>query len=36
VEDVTEFIRLKQAGHEHETRALKMEAEIYQRAQQVA
>ncbi len=24
VEDVTEFIRLKQAGHEHETRALKM------------
>jgi signal transduction histidine kinase/CheY-like chemotaxis protein len=29
VEDVTEFVRLKQAGH-------KMEAEIYQRAQQVA
>jgi signal transduction histidine kinase/ActR/RegA family two-component response regulator len=36
VEDVTEFIRLKQAGREQETRALQMEAEIYQRAQQMA
>jgi signal transduction histidine kinase/ActR/RegA family two-component response regulator len=43
VEDVTEFIRLKRAGHERErvTQALQsrteqMEAEFYQRAQQVA
>lgn len=43
VEDVTEFIRLKQAGVERDRLALelqdragKMEAEIYQRAQQVA
>ena len=43
VEDVTEFIRVKQAGRESEratqalqTRTEQMEAEIYQRAQQVA
>jgi hypothetical protein len=43
VEDVTEFIRLRQAGRERElltqalqTRAEQMEAEVYQRAQQVA
>ncbi len=43
VEDVTEFIRLRQAGRERElltealqTRAENMEVEVYQRAQQVA
>jgi signal transduction histidine kinase/ActR/RegA family two-component response regulator len=43
VEDVSEFIRLKQAGREREerasaleNRAVQMEAEIYMRAQQVA
>ena len=43
VEDVTEFVRLKQAGREHEefahalqTRAERVEAEVFQRAQQVA
>ena len=43
VEDVTEFIRLKQSGRERdqaarafESRAQQMEAEIYERAQQVA
>lgn len=43
VEDVTEFVRLKQRGREHEemtealrTRAGQMESEIYQRAQQVS
>ena len=43
VEDVTEFMRLKLSGHEREKvthalqdRAQRMEAEIYQRTQQVA
>lgn len=42
VEDITEFIRLKQRGHEQhhatqelQTRATEMEIEIFQRAQQV-
>jgi signal transduction histidine kinase/ActR/RegA family two-component response regulator len=42
-EDVTEFVRLKQFGREREemaqalqNRALRMEAEVYERAQQVA
>ena len=36
VEDVTEFVRLKQVGSEVRTRADKMEAEVYLRAQEVA
>jgi signal transduction histidine kinase/CheY-like chemotaxis protein len=43
VEDVTEFVRLKQAGAEHErlteelrNRAGRMEMEVYQRAQELA
>ena len=36
VEDVTEFIRLKTMGSEGRTRAEKMEAEVYLRAQEVA
>ena len=42
VEDITEFIRLKQRGYEQhhatqelETRAIEMEIEIFQRAQQI-
>lgn len=42
VEDITEFIRLKQRGHEQyhasqalESRAVEMELEIFQRAQQI-
>jgi len=36
VEDVTEFVRLKAVGSEVRTRAEKMEAEVYLRAQEVA
>ncbi|HYU91783.1 MAG TPA: ATP-binding protein [Gemmatimonadales bacterium] len=36
VEDVTEFVRLKAMGSEVRTRAEKMEAEVYLRAQEVA
>ena len=36
VEDVTEFVRLKTIGSEVRTRAEKMEAEVYLRAQEVA
>lgn len=36
VEDVTEFVRLKNIGSEVRTRAEKMEAEVYLRAQEVA
>ena len=35
VEDVTEFVRLKEQGGELLTRAERMEAEVYQRAQEI-
>src|SRR6185503_9651367 len=35
VEDVTEFVRLKQRGQEQHERAEQMEAEVYLRAQQL-